>query len=606
MMHRSALSPRGLGLALLALLCGAPLSAFAARLPASVLEAIGNPNRKAAISRLTEVSLKESDSTAQAWELLFLGELKRLNGDDKEARALFERVAGDFPASGAKNAAILGMAIVDAHGKAAGNTRSTLELIAEDAVPDTMNADRWLLIGQARAAEGTTPSKLNEALDRAAHFSKSDAAVDARVTSAIKALRPPAAPTPAGEADRAALEEIRSTLREGDLKGVTTLTTAFVSRFPSSPFAPEVQTAAARAAAGKPPDASRVAVLLPLTGKFAQPAASLRSAIEQASESLGGAYTVAVYDTAGVAAQCVTALQKAVIEDGATIVIGPLTKEEAATCAPAAQALHVAMLPLTSSADVLTAGDQVFRPYPTSEDQVRALVAETLGRRSMKSYAVIHPKTAYGENAAKAFVNEVTGGGGSVTVDIGYDPTTADFRSVAKQLAGKTFEAIFIPDTYQTVALVASAIAFQEISVGAFQTEKGPPAVPLLGLNAWHNDEIARRGGAYVQRGIFVDAFDARDPDPAVTQFVEGWKGTTPPSVVDAIGYDAMLLSAAALAAGGDPAEALTRVEIANSVAGTLGFSDSREARRKWHLLTVTRTGIEPLPSLVVQPSDPQ
>ena len=50
---------------------------------------------------------------------------------------------------------------------------------------------------------------------------------------------------------------------------------------------------------------------------------------------LGGAYTVSVYDTAGVAAQCVTALQKAVIEDGATIVIGPLTKEEAATCAPA-------------------------------------------------------------------------------------------------------------------------------------------------------------------------------------------------------------------------------------------------------------------------------
>ena len=347
-------------------------------------------------------------------------------------------------------------------------------------------------------------------------------------------------------------------------------------------------------------------VLLPLTGKFAQPAASLRAAIEQAAATLDGAYTVSVYDTAGVATQCVTVLQKAVIEDGATIVIGPLTKEEAATCAPAAQALHVAMLPLTSSADVLTAGDQVFRPYPTSEDQVRALVAETLGRRSMKLYAILHPQTVYGENAAKAFVNEVTAGGGSVTVDVGYDPTTADFRSVAKQLAGKTFEAIFIPDTYQTVALIASAVAFQEISVGGFQTAKGPPAVPLLGLNAWHNDEIARRGGAYVQHGIFVDAFDARAPEAAVAKFVADWKGETPPSVVDAIGYDAMLLAAAALAAGGDPAEALTTVEITDCVAGTLGFSASREARRNWRLLTVTRTGIEPLATLVVQPPDPQ
>ena len=606
MTTRLTLHARGLGLALLAMLCAAPTPALAARLPAAVLEAIGNPNRKAAITQLSQASAKEADSTSKAWELLYLGELKRLNGDAPEARALFEKVAGDYPASGARNAAILGMAVVDAHGKAAGNTRSTLELIPEDPAPDTLNADRWLLIAQARAADGSGASKVKEAIDRAAHYAESDPEVNTRVATALKALRPPAEPVPAGAADRAAIESIRSALREGDLQSVTTLTTAFATQFPASPFAAEAQTATARAAAGKPPDPRRVAVLLPLTGKFAQPAASLRAAIEQAAATLDGAYTVSVYDTAGVATQCVTVLQKAVIEDGATIVIGPLTKEEAATCAPAAQALHVAMLPLTSSADVLTAGDQVFRPYPTSEDQVRALVAETLGRRSLKLYAILHPKTVYGENAAKAFVNEVTTGGGSVTVDVGYDPTTADFRSVAKQLAGKTFEAIFIPDTYQTVALIASAVAFQEISVGGFQTAKGPPAVPLLGLNAWHNDEIARRGGAYVQHGIFVDAFDARAPDAAVAKFVADWKGETPPSVVDAIGYDAMLLAAAALAAGGDPAEALTTVEITDCVAGTLGFSASREARRDWRLLTVTRTGIEPLTTLVVQPPDPQ
>lgn len=586
----------------LAFAVGLSAPARAAKLPAAVLDALGNSNRKQAISRLIDAAAAETDSTAKAFDLLYVAELKRLAGDDT-ARATFEQVAGDYPSSGAKNAAVLGMALVDANGAASGNTRSTLELINDVGVPDTMNADRWLLIALARAGEGASLDKVREAADKAVEAAQSDAPTQKRIARAVAALdldKPASTGNPDQSPDDAALARIRSSLREGDLETVKQDAATFQSRFPGSRHATEVATAAARAAANRPPDFHRIAVLLPLTGKYAQPAASLRSAIEQAGEKLGGGFTLAFYDTAGSPDQCSTVLQKAVIEEGATIVIGPLTKEEAAKCAPAAQALHTAMLTLTSSPDVLAAGDQIFRPYPTSEEQVRALVAETLGHRSMHTYAIIHPKTVYGENAAKAFVNEVTAGGGAVTIDIGYDPTTADFRSVAKQLPGKAFDAIFIPDTYQTVALIASAIAYQEISVGTFQKPDGPPAVPLLGLNAWHNDEIARRGGAYVQNGIFVDAFDAHSLDPAVADFVNGWKGASAPSVVDAIGYDSVLLAGAALAAGGDPAEALATVEIKDAVAGTLGFNASREARRSWRLLTISKTGVVPLPSVVV------
>ncbi len=597
--------PRNLALLLL---LAATSSAYAAKLPAAVLDALGNGNRKQAISHLTEASAAEADPTARAWDLLYLGEFKRL-GAENGARAYFEQVAGDYPSSGAKNAAVLGMALIDANGTATGNARSTLELLPDTGVPDTMNADRWLLLAQALASEGAAMEKIKDAAARAARYSQTDGAVEKRVAKAITALgleRTGAPePDPNSTPEDAAIARIRSSLLEGDLESVTQQTTAFQSKFPGSTHTSEAQTAAARAAAGKPPDMHRVAVLLPLTGKYAQPAASLRAAIEQAAADLGGTYTLAFYDTTGSPTECATTLQKAVIEDGATIVIGPLTKEEAALCAPAAQTLHTAMLTLTSSADVLAAGDQIFRPYPTSEEQVRALVAETLGHRGMHNYAIIHPKTVYGENASKAFVNEVTAGGGVVSVDIGYEPTTADFQSAAKQLRGKAFDAIFIPDTYQQVALIASAVAYQEISVGAFQKPDGPPAVPLIGLNAWHNDEIARRGGAYVVDGIFVDAFDAHSQDPAIAKFVEHWKGATPPSVVDAIGYDSMLLAGAALAAGGDPAAALTTVEITNGVAGTQGFDADREARRTWRLLTITRTGVAPLPS-VVMPAEGQ
>ncbi len=584
---------RALTVGLLTLLAS---PALAAKLPEAVLDALDNSNRKVAISRLADAADAETDPTAKAFDLLYLGELKRLVGDDG-ARGLFEQVAGDYPGSGAKNAAVLGMALVDANEALSGNTRSTLELIGDDGVPDTMNADRWLLIAQLRRSEEASSAKLEEAMRKATGYAQGDAAVEKRVLKALAALAPPPVDVSEAGAEITAIERIRGSLREGDLDTVRSLTTAFQSKFPGSPYTSEAQTAAARAAAGRPPDFRRIAVLLPLTGKYAGPAASLRSAIEQAAGTLGGAYTLAFHDTAGTPDQCVRALQTAVIEEGATLVIGPLTKEEAAQCAPAAQALHTAMLTLTSSPEVLAAGDQVFRPYPTSEEQVRALVAETLGQRGMKRYAILHPRTAYGENAAKAFVNEVVAGGGAITIDVGYDPSLSDFRAVAKQLVGQAFDAIFVPDTYQTVALVASAIAYQEISVGRFKTPEGLPPVPMLGLNAWHNEEIARRGGIYIQDGIFVDAFDVASADPAVVKFVEGWQGAAPPSVVDAIGYDTLLLAAAALAAGGDPATALLTVEIPNGVAGTFGFQDGRTADRTWRLLTVTKTGIAPLSS---------
>ncbi len=579
-------------------LCGLIATANAAKLPAAVLDALGNTNHKAAISRLEAASSAETDGTAKAWDLLYLGELERLS-NDAGARAHFQAVAGDYPASGAKNAALLGMALVDANGTASGNTRSTLELLSDDGVPDTMNADRWLLIAAARKGEGATAARVTDATEKATKFAASDPAVQKRVARSVASISADLPPAGAMAADDAAIEKIRSSLREGDLATVTQLATAFSTKYPTSAHGAEAQTAAARAAAGKPPDYKRIAVLLPLTGQYAQPASGLKSAIEQAGEHLGGTYTIAFYDTAGTPDQCVKSLQKAVIEDGATIVLGPLTKEEAAQCAPAAQLLHTAMLPLTSSADVVAAGDQVFRPYPTSEDQVHALLSETLDHRGIKTYAIVHPKTAYGENAARAFVDGVTAGGGSITANIGYEPTTADFRSFAKQLNGKAFDAIFLPDTYQNVALLAAAIASQEISVGGFQKVDSDPAVPLLGLNGWHNDEIVRRGGIYVQQAIFVDAFDPHALDPAVVKFVANWKGDSPPNVLDAVGYDATLLAAGALAAGGDAATALGTVEIKDGVAGTSGFDGNRDAKRDWRLLTITKQGIGPLPAYV-------
>lgn len=594
-------------LAGLLLLLALPALALASDpLPGSVLKALGAPNRKAEVAILEEAVGTTTDPALLPWVLLYAGEARRLNGEPGLARTHFERVAGEFPAHRAKNPAILGMAVVDAAAGGSGNTRATLELIGDDNVPDTLNADRYLLLAQARAREGAPAADLAKLTEKAARFAASDKEVSKRVGRAVVELASgvgPATPAPpAGPPDQAAIEAVRAALDGGRFEEAAQLAAAFAERHPDSPFVREASYALRRAQKGTKIVRNRVVVLLPLTGEFAQPAANLKAAIELANSRARAPAELRFLDTGGKPETCVSALEKAVIDDGAAIAVGPLRKEEAQVCAPAAQALRTPMLTLTASAESLAAGDRVFHTFPSTESQVEALLDEAHGKRGLPRYAVLHPTTAYGENAARAFADSLARRGATLAHSVSYDPKTTDFRPVVAKIAPKSgaavdFDALFIPDGYQRVALIASALAYQEVPVGRFRPRSGVPPVTLLGLNAWNNEELAARGGQYVLDSIFVDAFDSRAADPLTLSFVEAWtaKSQGAPTVVEAVGYDTMLLVTAALERPGDVATGLREASLAQSLTGIQRFDETRDVVRTWRLLTVTREGIGPL-----------
>lgn len=619
---------------LLVLLAGVALAAD--RLPTVVSRALESGSRRQAIAALEAEATTNTDPKTLPWVLLYAGELRRLDGDLPAARRHFESVAGDWPASAAKNPAVLGLAVVDAQGTAGGNVLATLGLVPDVGVPDTLNADRYLLLTEARAGAGGTADEVAELARKARAFAASDKEVARRVNKAtegwlLAANTTPVAPaTGPVPADLAAIQAIRVDLGARRFDEVARKAAAFSTTFPESPFAREAAYAARRAAAKAAPDPKRVLVLLPLTGDWAQPAANLRAAIEMANQDAGASATLVFQDTAGKPEQCVKLLESGVIEGGASFVIGPLRKEEAQLCAPAAQALHVPMLTLSSSPELAAIGDAIFRPFPSTEEQIHALLDEVQEKRGEKTFAIVHPKTSYGENAARAFQAEVTRRGGQVVRTVSYDPNATDFRATAKLLGAKDykaraaefaqlkaqaaarggdpskvvlpplaeFEAIFIPDSYQRVALVASALAFEEFPVGSFRPHSGDRPITLLGLNAWNNDDLARRGGNYVLGSIFVDAFDPRAGDPLTRRFVERWRDEHnggEPTVVEAVGYDTMRLVQQAVAAGGDPLVALGAAELDAGVTGTHRFAPDRHVDRSWQLLTITREGVAPL-----------
>jgi ABC-type branched-subunit amino acid transport system substrate-binding protein len=438
-------------------------------------------------------------------------------------------------------------------------------------------------------------------------------------------------PVRAGESpppDQAAIESLRALLDGGKFPAAKAAASEFQAKFPASPFLREAVYAARRAETGTLRDRGKVLVALPLTGEFAPPAAAFRSAIELANEESG--LQLQVVDTRGNGETCVALVEKAVIESGVSLVLGPLTKDESLPCAAAAQALRTPMLALTSSDEVLAAGDMVFRATPSPAQQIDALLDATIGTRNWKRFAILHPKTPFGENAARAFTDAASARGASVAATLAYDPAATDFRALGRELGRKDykarasefyqvkqrieraggdpgkatlpplvdFDAIFIPDSYTRAALIASALAFEEFAVGGFKPSLDSVPIPLLGLNAWNNAEWPRRGGKYVQGSIFIDAFDGRSQDAAVARFVETWQSRhkADPTVVEAVGFDTLRLAAAALATEGkSPATALAELEMSGSVAGTLGLGPDRQVRREWRMLTVLGGEIRPL-----------
>jgi ABC-type branched-subunit amino acid transport system substrate-binding protein len=556
---------------------------------------------KAAVSALSQALADNSWSEeAEGWLLLYYAEALRRSGSS-EARAAFEDLAEDFSNHRAKKGAILGMALVDiGSGIPNGNSRATLELMAEDGLPASMNADRFLALARAAAEEGDTTAlkKYREKAEKYASISDKD--TDRRVGRELSGMNEPATAAPSEVTDAITIATIRSALIRADFPTVIRESDRFLNEFASSPYAIEAGYARQRAQAGVAPERNKLVVLLPSTGSYAPAARTVKAAIELALAK-EPSLSVSFLDSAGTGDGCVKQLTEAVMKQGAAMILGPMLKEEAVKCAPLAQSMHVPLLALTSWEDVIAAGDQVFRVYPSTGQLTHALLQETVVVRGLKRNAVLYPKNSYGENALEAFKADAAARGASVVTAIGYDPATVDFRKTAQSLKAQDsslpYDAIFIPDSYQRVALLASALAYESIPVGRFRHGRVP--IVLLGLNGWNNPELVRRGGNYVLDSIFIDAFDALSSDPVVADFLTAYKDKTGgvPTLVEAVAYDSLRLAArAAFSSEADLSLALKSAVVSESIVGMLRVTEDRQVERRWRILTVDGTGIVPLP----------
>jgi ABC-type branched-subunit amino acid transport system substrate-binding protein len=121
-----------------------------------------------------------------------------------------------------------------------------------------------------------------------------------------------------------------------------------------------------------------------------------------------------------------------------------------------------------------------------------------------------------------------------------------------------------------------------------------------MGLNGWHDDQLAVDGAKYVRGAVFVDAFDPRDDTPSIASFTDAYRAAfhRDPGVLDAIGTDALRFVVEALGTGAmdrrSLRDALAVTVLESPVAGGDRFNADREVVHKLRVFRVGHQAIEP------------
>ncbi len=551
-------------------------------------------DRARAISVLENALTSGVDAADLDTVLLYAGEQRRLSGDAAAARRWFEQVAaGSAASAGAR----LGKVLLDAGGPLDEAARRALASAPAKSIPATQDADRHLLL----ALDAAHRNDATEAADhsRAALAAASaDPAVQERVAAALAdvAKGRKATHDPLARAEQALAEGRKEDARK-----------AAQSALSSAPAGSPTAVAAAsllRRIDAPPADANRIAVLLPLSGKYEGVGRQILEALREGYEASGGNRTLLEIDTGGSPQGAVAGLERAALTERAIAVVGPLLSDETGPVLTAADALHIPLVSLSQSVDDPTGHPWLLQGVPTRSDQTDFLLASLTRDYGYRRFAVFAPDNAYGKSASEAFAGSAGRSGASVAATVLFPSDAKDLvphgAKLRKAVKDADYDALFLPQNARDLPFACAALAFNEFPMGEFRPYKDKsPYRPVVGLSSWNSREVVTNGGQYLRTGLFVDVFSPGIGTSQAIEWGQAFKaeyGRTP-SALEASAYDVgRLLGTAARGPAADRAaflQALLDAEVADPITGAGDFdATTRRATSDLVLYTVGRDAI--------------
>ena len=287
---------------------------------------------------------------------------------------------------------------------------------------------------------------------------------------------------------------------------------------------------------------------------------------------------------------------------GVTCILGPLGSREALEAAKEAQRLKVPILTLTQWEGITGIGDYVFRNFLTAAMQVRTVVQYAGKELGLRRFAVLYPDDPYGNEMARLFREEVQRKGGEIRKEKSYKTDQTDFAEQILALGGLApvspgaevaietlpkpapdFEALFIPDSHDRVAMIVPQLAYYDLT-----------RIRLLGTSGWDSPELLKTNPKQFEGAVFVDGFFADSYRPEVNEFIENFYTAygREPDAMEALVYDAADMTVGVLVGNQDGTrdafrKGLLQLNRYPGVTGRTSFPPTRDAEKDLFVLMV-------------------
>lgn len=295
-------------------------------------------------------------------------------------------------------------------------------------------------------------------------------------------------------------------------------------------------------------DIVRVGLLLPFSLR-PQDASALYNAAELALFDHGSPNTLLIPRDAGADEASANAAARALVNDGADIIIGPVLREGVAGAAGAVRGQNIPVIGFSS--DRTIGGNGVYLLSFQLEDEISRIVAYA-AERNVRSIALLAPSNEYGRRVEAALRAEARARGVTITTAQLYSRTDAEAAAAATALA-----ATIRTTPTQGILIAESGTPLRSIGTALVRGGVDQRQVRFMGTSVWAGEaqrEPSLAGGWYVS------------PDPSARTDFESRYQTTygqAPTRLSSLGYDAVAL--AALLSRDQGSRGFSRPSIENS-----------------------------------------
>ena len=362
-------------------------------------------------------------------------------------------------------------------------------------------------------------------------------------------------------------------------------------------------------------DRYTVGCVLPLSGSYATEGSKALDAILLAAGIFDpvskSPWKVIAADSRGVPEGAKEAIAHLANDENAIAIIAVAGTLEANEAALEAEKWKVPLVLITSNEGVTSQNYYVFQNFLTPTQQIRALAKYALDNMNCAIFSILYPNDRYGVEMVKIFREEAQKIGGKVEKAVPYSKTQTDFTAEISKVTGHSlisvdkvspkiksgpkaplsvnFEALFIPDSYLRVKMIAEQLAFYDV--------KG---INLLGTNLWNSPELLKKGAEYLEGAVFADSFHTTSYYPETNNFVDVYYSAygREPEHIEALAYDSAgmifkVLEKNDVQTRRSFAEALIQLENYRGTTGVTSFDADRVAQKVAFILKVKNGKLE-------------